>query len=194
MSIAAMSLIIAAILSLTDVLSHTKRVLGLSGMGCVYFVVCILALSLFDVSIVTEMTINAGCAAVLLAVCSMFACGTQKRKLLIVPAALLFAAIGNVIDGISPNLGIYAVSAAYLVLLIKRTERSAFAVAAVAPVFGELIAFIVEYAITGYSDIELNGAVLDKQCFGLLTLALGIELKYALSQAMARKRSAKETR
>lgn len=188
-----MSLIIAAILSLTDVLSHTKRDLGLTGTGCAYFAVCVLALSRFDVSIVTEMTVNAGCAAVLLTVCSMLACSAQRRKLLTVPLSLLFAVAGNILDGINPNLGIYAVSAAYPILLIKGTERGAFAVAAAAPVLGELIAFIVEYSVTGYSDIELSGAVLDKQCFGMLVLALGTELKYALSQVLARKRGAKET-
>lgn len=193
MSIAVMSLIISAILSLTDVLSYTKRVFGLTGAGCAYFAVCVLALGIFDVSIVDQMTLNAGCAVLLLCICSAFASGAQKCKLLAVPLSLLFAAAGYILDRIAPKLSIYLLGMLYSVLLIRWMEPGAFAVAALAPVFTELASFIIEYTATGYSDIELAGAVFDKQCFALLAIALSLELKHAFISAVERKRRPKET-
>lgn len=170
MSIAAMTAIVLILLTLTGVLRHTVEETGIKNTHVIYWLICVICLKAFLLNPTPEIELNFGLVPIIIGPAVFAAAkGTANR---VIPLAFVFGIVYMLINFSAQNSEtanyLYG-SVIFTAALIfgRRCDISAFACAAVlAPVFGGLAEFAIEYTSIGYGAVQLSTEVCDAQMIG----------------------------
>lgn len=194
MSIAAMTAIVLILLTLTGVLRHTVEETGIKNTHVIYWLICVICLKAFLLNPTPEIELNFGLVPIIIGPAVFAAAkGTANR---VIPFAVVFGIVYMLISFSAQNSEtanyLYG-SVIFTAALIfgRRCDISAFACAAVlAPVFGGLAEFAIEYISIGYGAVQLSTEVCDAQMIGIAAYAAACEicgiLEYAVRRHMGR--------
>ena len=191
MSIAAMTAIVLILLTLTGVLRHTVEETGKKHTHVIYWLICVIA---FLLNPTPEIELNFGLVPIIIGPAVFAAAkGTANS---VIPFALVFGIVYMLINFSvqNPETANYLYGSAILTVALifgRRRDISAFACAAVlAPVFGGLAEFAIEYISIGYGAVQLSTEVCDAQMIGIAAYAAACEicgiLEYAVRRHMGR--------
>ena len=184
MSIAAMTAIVLILLTLTGVLRHTVEETGIKNTHVIYWLICVICLKAFLLNPTPEIELNFGLVPIIIGPAVFAAAkGTANR---VIPFAFVFGIVYMLINYLYGSVIFTAA-----LIFGRRCDISAFACAAVlAPVFGGLAEFAIEYISIGYGAVQLSTEVCDAQMIGIAAYAAACEicgiLEYAVRRHMGR--------
>ena len=194
MSIAAMTAIVLILLTLTGVLRHTVEETGIKNTHVIYWLICVICLKAFLLNPTPEIELNFGLVPIIIGPAVFAAAkGTANR---VIPLAFVFGIVYMLINfsAQNPETANYLYGSVILTAALifgRRCDISAFACAAVlAPVFGGLAEFAIEYISIGYGAVQLSTEVCDAQMIGIAAYAAACEIcgniEYAVRRHMGR--------
>ena len=165
---------------------------GIKNTHVIYWLICVICLKAFLLNPTPEIELNFGLVPIIIGPAVFAAAkGTANR---VIPFAFVFGIVYMLINFSAQNSEtanyLYG-SVIFTAALIfgRRCDISAFACAAVlAPVFGGLAEFAIEYTSIGYGAVQLSTEVCDAQMIGIAAYAAACEICGILEYAVRRHR------